>query len=62
MCQLTVDHGCLLTHDPKISILTLWKAIGNLKGEGGGGGLKSQNFKGKYDAKLEVLEGVGSSS
>ena len=34
-----------------------WMAIGNFEGVGG---LKSQNFKGKFEAKKEFLEGWGS--
>jgi len=43
----------------KISIPQPQRVIGNSKGEGG---FKGQNFKGKYEPKLEFPEGLGGSN
>jgi len=40
----------------KISILPPQRVIGNSEGKGGGG-VKAKSFKGKYEPKLEFLEG-----
>jgi len=41
----------------KKSTPTLWKDIGNSKGEGGAGIRKAKLLEAKYEAKLEFLVG-----
>jgi len=52
-----------LVHRAKVSIPTPYMVIGNCEGGGGGvgegGASKAKIFKGKYEAKLEFLDGGG---
>ena len=54
MCPLS--SSLINVRFQKISIPTTRRVIVNSEGEGG---LKSQNFKGRYEAKLEISGGWG---